>query len=81
MSPTIAEFTQAVEALKVAPFGGTLEAIKLHISDAKAELKPHMCPGYAAARLEELAYWMGVLRKFEEANEAMKLKDWSPVGQ
>ena len=49
--------------------------------EPKAELKPHMCPGYAAARLEELAYWMGVLRKFEEANEAMKLKDWSPVGQ
>lgn len=86
MTPTIAElavspeeFARAVAEMRAAPYGHTLAAIKLHISDAKAELKPHMNLEYAAARLAELAMWMGELRRWELANEAAKLRDWVPV--
>lgn len=78
MNPTATEFAQAVEAVKTAPFGYTLEVIRFYQSKAVNACKVHANGPRMNSLIAEVCFWNEEFRKLEAAHKAAK--DWSPAG-
>lgn len=78
MTPTVSplEFAAAVEAIREAPFGYTLEFLRQEIEDAAEACKVHGNGPRMEHLAREVCIWMEEMNRFEASQEAAKKVDW-----